>query len=170
MATAVRKTSSRSAASKVKTPKKITKTTSKAQGTKSKAGVVAAKSLSEIDVAVPAAEEQSKTPATEAEVSSGTEAQAPKDPRLPELRKKELINQAVKLSGIKKRDAKPAIEAALAVLGKALSEGRELNLQPFGKLKVAHRKKGINGQVIKARIRQPEGDGSIQETEKSGQD
>ncbi len=76
----------------------------------------------------------------------------------PELKKKELVDLAVARSGIKKRDAKPAIEAALAVLGEALSEGRELNIIPFGKLKVTRMKKGGNGQIISARVRQPEED------------
>lgn len=76
----------------------------------------------------------------------------------PELRKKELVDLAVERSGIKKRDAKPAIEAALAVLGEALSEGRELNLAPFGKMKVTRMKKAGNGQIINARVRQPDDD------------
>ncbi|MFW2589484.1 HU family DNA-binding protein [Sagittula sp. SSi028] len=75
----------------------------------------------------------------------------------PEMKKKELVDLAVERSGIKKRDAKPAIEAALAVLGEALAEGRELNLVPLGKLKVTRMKKGGNGQIINARVRQPEG-------------
>ena len=74
----------------------------------------------------------------------------------PSLGKKELVDLAVARSGVKKRDAKPAIEAALAILGEALSEGRELNLKPFGKLKVTRMKKGGNGQIINARVRQPD--------------
>lgn len=75
---------------------------------------------------------------------------------LPELKKKELVDLAVERSGVKKRDAKPAIEAALAVLGEALAEGREMNLVPLGKLKVTRMKKGGNGQIINLRVRQPE--------------
>ncbi|CUH80352.1 HU family DNA-binding protein [Tropicibacter naphthalenivorans] len=76
----------------------------------------------------------------------------------PELKKRELIEMAVERSGVKKRDAKPAIEAVLAILGEALAEGRELNLQPLGKLKVTRMKKGDNGQIINARVRQPQTD------------
>ncbi|KUF12831.1 hypothetical protein AVJ23_00925 [Pseudoponticoccus marisrubri] len=72
------------------------------------------------------------------------------------MKKKELVELAVERSGVKKRDAKPAIEAALAVLGEALSDGRELNLPNFGKLKITRMKKGDNGQIINARVRQPE--------------
>lgn len=70
------------------------------------------------------------------------------------LKKKELIDMVVARSGVKKRDAKPAIEAALAILGETLSEGRALNLPGFGKLKVTRMKKGDNGQIINARVRQ----------------
>ena len=78
------------------------------------------------------------------------------------LRKKELIDLAVTRSGVRKRDAKPAIEAALAIIGEALAEGRELNLQPLGKLKVTRMKKGGNGQIINARVRQPEDAGATE--------
>lgn len=74
----------------------------------------------------------------------------------PELRKKELIDLAVERSGVKKRDAKPAIEAALAVLGEALAEGREMNVTPFGKVKVTRMKRAGHGQIINARVRQPD--------------
>ena len=73
-----------------------------------------------------------------------------------EMRKKELIDQAVERSGLKKSAVKPAIEAALAVLGDALAEGRGLNLQPLGKIRVMRMKRTGNGVVINARIRQPE--------------
>lgn len=85
----------------------------------------------------------------------------------PEMKKKELIELAVARSGIKKRDAKPAIEAALAVLGEALAQGRELNLKPMGKIKVTRMKKAGNGQIINARVRQP--DDSGEEADKGGE-
>ena len=60
----------------------------------------------------------------------------------PALKKKELINTVVERSGIKKKDAKPVIEAMLAVLGQTLAEGREMNLQPLGKIKINRAKDG----------------------------
>ncbi|MEQ5872182.1 HU family DNA-binding protein [Sagittula sp. NFXS13] len=82
----------------------------------------------------------------------------------PEVKKKELVEAAVARSGVKKRDAKLAIEAALAVLGKALAEGRDLNLLPLGKLKVTGMKRNGNGHIINARVRQPEESGiSVQD-------
>ncbi len=72
----------------------------------------------------------------------------------PELKKPELVDKAVEMSGIKKRFAKPAIEAALAILGEALKEGRDLNLQPLGKVMAKNTKETGSGTVINARIRQ----------------
>ncbi|WP_245729490.1 HU family DNA-binding protein [Salinihabitans flavidus] len=73
----------------------------------------------------------------------------------PELKNPELVEMVVERSGIKKRDAKPAIEAALAILGAALAEGRDLNLRDFGKMKVTNTKEKSNGMVMTARVRQP---------------
>lgn len=72
---------------------------------------------------------------------------------LPELRKKDLIDAVVERSGIKKKYAKPAIEAALVVLGEALDEKRTLNLPPMGKMKVQRTKEIEDGMVLAARIR-----------------
>ena len=74
---------------------------------------------------------------------------------LAELKKAELINDAVERSGVKKKFAKPAIEAALAVLGEALAEGRGLNLRPMGKMKILRSKDVANGRVLTTRVRQP---------------
>lgn len=72
----------------------------------------------------------------------------------PMMRKKELIDAVVTKSGIKKKDAKPVVEAMLEVLGSALQDGRELNLQPMGKIKVKREKKMAEGKVLVTRIRQ----------------
>jgi DNA-binding protein HU-alpha len=71
----------------------------------------------------------------------------------PEFKKKELIDTVVARSGIKKRDAKPVIEAMLAVLGETIAEGRELNLAPMGKLKVTRMKRTAKAHVITSRLR-----------------
>lgn len=72
----------------------------------------------------------------------------------PMMRKKELIDLVVERSGIKKKDAKPVIEATLAILGEAIGESRELNLQPMGKLRVRRVKHMPNGRVMVTKIRQ----------------
>jgi len=74
----------------------------------------------------------------------------------PEMKKKELIDTVVARSGIKKRDAKPVIEAMLAVLGETIAEGRELNLAPMGKLKVTRMKRTSKAHVITSRLRRNE--------------
>jgi DNA-binding protein HU-alpha len=70
------------------------------------------------------------------------------------LRKKELIDRVVEKSGLKRKDAKPGIEAMLEVLGEALDNGEELNLQPFGKLMVKRTKDFDNAKVMIVKIRQ----------------
>ncbi|MEM8576758.1 MAG: HU family DNA-binding protein [Pseudomonadota bacterium] len=72
----------------------------------------------------------------------------------PMMRKKELIEAVVSRSGIKKKDAKPVVEAMLDVLGDALADGRELNLQPLGKVMVKKSKDLPAGKVLITRIRQ----------------
>lgn len=72
----------------------------------------------------------------------------------PVMRKKELIDLVVERSGIKKKDAKPVVEATLKILGEALAETRELNLQPLGKVKVRREKLMPNGRVMVTKIRQ----------------
>lgn len=72
----------------------------------------------------------------------------------PELKKKELIDLVVARSGIKKREAKPVVEAMLAVLGETIGSGRELNLQPLGKLRINRTAEKPNGQVIICKLLQ----------------
>lgn len=70
------------------------------------------------------------------------------------MRKKELIDLVVERSGIKKKDAKPVIEAMLAVLGETIGGGRELNLQPLGKLRINRSEERSNGRIIICKLRQ----------------
>lgn len=70
------------------------------------------------------------------------------------LRKKELVEKVVARAGIKKRDAKPVIEAMLAELGETLAAGRSLVLPPLGRLKVNREKKLANGRVLVVKLRQ----------------
>lgn len=69
------------------------------------------------------------------------------------LRRKDLIERIVTQSGLKKKDVKPVVEATLAVLGEALSNGERMNLPPFGKLTVNRRRALENGEVLITRIR-----------------
>lgn len=103
----------------------------------------------------------SKKPAPGATAASRTGGAAPKVVKIvdpvavdPDLRKKELIDLVVERSGVRKKDAKPAVEAALEVLGEALASGRGMNLQPFGKLRINRSEEKANGRVIVCRLRQ----------------
>ncbi|MCG7492007.1 HU family DNA-binding protein [Thalassobius sp. Cn5-15] len=71
-----------------------------------------------------------------------------------EMKKPELIDMIVEKTGVKKRDVKPAIEAALDILGEALAEGRELNLQPFGKVRINRLKELSGARVMNLKVRQ----------------
>ncbi|WP_341365789.1 HU family DNA-binding protein [Yoonia sp. BS5-3] len=57
------------------------------------------------------------------------------DPAGP-MKKPQLLDEVVARTNVKKRDAKPAVEAALAVIAEALSNGDDVNLPPLGKLRV----------------------------------
>jgi DNA-binding protein HU-alpha len=78
----------------------------------------------------------------------------------PELKKQELIAKVLGKSDAKKNDVKPIVEAVLDVLGEALADGRELNLPPFGKLKVNRAKETANARIIVAKIRQGKSTGA----------
>ena len=87
-----------------------------------------------------------------------TAAQAPAaaaaPPEAPQLKKRELVDAVVRRTGLKKRHAKPAVEAALAILGETLAEGRELNLQPLGKVLLNRTQESDTTRVMVTRIRQ----------------
>ena len=70
------------------------------------------------------------------------------------LKKAEFIDRAVERGDVNKRDAKPAIEAALAVLSEALMAGEELNLPPMGKMRVVKSKDiGDGARVLTLKLR-----------------
>lgn len=71
------------------------------------------------------------------------------------LRKKAFIDKVTEQSGVKRRDAKAALEAALVVLGEAIAEGQDINLPGLGKIKVTRSKTLANGKVFMTRVRQP---------------
>ena len=98
---------------------------------------------------------------TDNDVANGdtTDAATPVVETLPEpevsttLGKRELIDRVVITSGIKKKAAKPVVEAMLKELGEALSRGDTLNLQPLGKGIVKNRKSLENAEVVELRLR-----------------
>jgi DNA-binding protein HU-alpha len=75
------------------------------------------------------------------------------------LKKQELVDRVVKASGAKKKDVKLIMEAALGVLGDALSAGEELNLPPLGKMKVNRQRDEGNAEVLILKLRRGGGKG-----------
>ncbi|MEO0389839.1 MAG: HU family DNA-binding protein [Pseudomonadota bacterium] len=71
----------------------------------------------------------------------------------PQLKRSELLDAVVRRSGVRKQDARAVVEAMLDTMGEAIAEGRELQLQPFGTLKVRRAKDVPNGRVMTAKIR-----------------
>jgi len=70
------------------------------------------------------------------------------------LRKKELIEAVITSTGMKRGDVKKIVEAALVEMGRALQDSRDLNLQPFGNVKINRERKLDEGRVLATRIRQ----------------
>lgn len=122
----------------VKAKKTIRKPTKKASPAR------AAKATSAPETAAPSAPAEANPAAPGAEAGAAAV-----------LKKPELLERALARCEVKKRDAKPAIEAALAVLGEALAEGEELVLPPLGRIKVTRRIEKENADVFIARIRRP---------------
>ncbi len=101
---------------------------------------------------------KTKTTTTAAKKTVAKAAPKPSAPETPAtevhvLRKKELLERVVARSGVKKKDAKPAVEAMLAILGEALANGEELNLQPLGKMMVKRQKELENAKVMICKLR-----------------
>lgn len=69
------------------------------------------------------------------------------------MKKPDLVDRVVERSGEKKRHVKPIIEAALAVLGEALSSGEELNLQPLGRVKVNRHRIDEDAEMLILKLR-----------------
>lgn len=76
----------------------------------------------------------------------------------PEWKKRDLVDKVVKRSGVKKKDAKQVVEAMLALMGEALAEGREMILQPMGRIKTTRVKDSGSGRVLICKIRQGGGE------------
>jgi nucleoid DNA-binding protein len=71
-----------------------------------------------------------------------------------QLKKADLLDQIVARSLLKKREAKPVLDAALALIGEALARGDELMLPPLGKIRVVKTKDlGAGAQVLTLKMR-----------------
>lgn len=87
------------------------------------------------------------------------------------MKKPELLDAIVTRTNLKKRDVKPAVEAALAVIADALREGTELNLPPLGKLRIVKSKDiGDGAAVLTLKLRTSKHAGLQASTEPSDPD
>ena len=69
------------------------------------------------------------------------------------LKKKDLIDNVVQITGAKKKTARDIVEATLKVLGDALSKGHMLNLPPFGKARVSRQQDADLGKPMTVKLR-----------------
>ncbi len=69
------------------------------------------------------------------------------------LRKKDLIDRVVQVSGAKKKDTREIVEAVLTVLGDALAGGEMLALPPFGRARVNKHRDLDGGEMLTVKLR-----------------
>jgi nucleoid DNA-binding protein len=73
------------------------------------------------------------------------------------LRLKDLVEQVSSLTGSRKRDVKPVVEATLSALGQALAADRVLALPTFGKARVNRHRESGGGETLTIKLRRREG-------------
>ena len=140
------------------TPKPTTKkTASKATAKKSTKAPINVTAAAKAASGKPAATKTTATktaPAKPAPVKPATVTKLEPVVAGPALRKKELLDTVALKTGIKRAEVKKVVEATLAVMGLALQDSRDLNLQPFGTVKINRERKLPDGKVVVTRIRQ----------------
>ena len=75
------------------------------------------------------------------------------------VKKADLIDQVVETCAVKKKDAKPVIEALLGLFAEALSNEKDLSLPPLGKIKVLKSKElegGAKALTLRLRLAKQE--------------
>ena len=70
----------------------------------------------------------------------------------PQLRMRDVIERVMDRSGMKKGEARSAIEASMAVLADAIERGEDLDLPDLGKLKLQREKVTDTGGVYTLRL------------------
>lgn len=140
---------------KTTSPRKTTtRTTAKTTTAKPRTPRKSAAADSALEIATPDTFESAPMEGGATNVIALTVADAIPADAGPELKKQELIDKVLAKGDIKKKNAKPVIEAVLAVLGEVLAEGREINLPPLGKIKINRVRDMANARIIVAKIRQ----------------
>lgn len=73
------------------------------------------------------------------------------------LKKKDFVDRAAVRAGIRKSDARLAIDATLATLAEALGGGQDLILPPLGRIRVAREKATKKGRMLMLRLQLGDG-------------
>ena len=94
-------------------------------------------------------------PASVPELTPAESGEAP-DTKLV-LRKKTFVERVMIEGGLKKGEARGAMDAVLKVLGEALSEGEEMQIPPLGKLKVNRQFEKNGDEILVVKLRRPSG-------------
>jgi DNA-binding protein HU-alpha len=69
------------------------------------------------------------------------------------LKKKDFVSEVVARTGLKRGDARKAVEASFALLGESLLESRSLSLPPFAKIKPMRQKEGGEASILTVKMR-----------------
>lgn len=140
-----------------KTPAKSTST---AGGRKSAAKTTAkAESGATVTALRPAKAASRTAAAARARLATASAEAEPAAPASPErgtrakLGRNDLLAAAVAQSGVKRTDARKVLDAAFAQMNAAASAGRDLDLSPFGKLRIVKRKAGKSGETLVCRLK-----------------
>lgn len=75
----------------------------------------------------------------------------------PVLKVKDMVDRVALASGAKKKGLREIVEAVLLEMGNALSEGKELNLPPLGRVRVNRQK----GDLMVVKVKRPVTDKSV---------
>ncbi len=70
-----------------------------------------------------------------------------------ELSKRQLLDRIVTESGMKKGDARTALDAVLAGLRNALADGHDISAAPLGKVRLVRKKDTPNGELAVLRVK-----------------
>lgn len=81
------------------------------------------------------------------------------------IKKKELYDHVTVATGLRKREVREAIDATLAYMHECLSEGKDVQCPPLGKLKVITRGEGENAKVLYKLALQKQGNPKADEAE-----
>ena len=147
--------------SRKSTAKPTPKSAPAARSTKTaaKAGA-AAEDSAKVTALRPAKAASRTAAAARARLAAGTEVEAatpaqptPEHGSRAKLGRTDLLAAVAALSGMKRTDVRKVLDAAFAQMNAAATAGRDLDLSPFGKLRIVKRKVGKSGETLVCRLK-----------------